>query len=239
MTDTQRKTFVLVHGTSHGGWCWVRVAELLRSRGHRVFTPTLTGCGERSHLMRADIDLDTHITDVVNVIKWEGLEDVVLCGHSYGGWVISGVAEQVLPAIRSIVYLDAFLPEDGQRGFDLQSPDSKVAVEKAVAAGEISRPAGSAARYGLAGEDLAWADSLLTPQPVGVSLQPIRLTGARDRVPKKAYILATGNNTNPAFPAACDKLKSDPSWQVFDLPCGHDAMIEMPEALSDILLQVA
>src|SRR6185312_1533319 len=91
------KTFVLVHGAWHGGWCWRRVSDLLEKKGHKVFAPTMTGLGERSHLMSAMITLDTHITDVANVIKWEGLENVVLVGHSYAGFVISGVAEKVLP----------------------------------------------------------------------------------------------------------------------------------------------
>jgi pimeloyl-ACP methyl ester carboxylesterase len=238
MTDTNAKNFVLVHGTSHGGWCWVRVAGLLRAEGHRVFTPTLTGVGERSHLMSAQIDLDTHISDVVNVIKWEGLQDVVLCGHSYGGWVISGVAEQVEDRIGSIVYLDAFMPEDGQRGIDTQSPGSCDAVLAASKGGEASRPAGSASRYGLKGADLDWVDSLLTPQPIGVSLQPIKLTGARDRIARKAYILATGYN-NPPFVAAHAALKDDPTWRLFKLPCHHDVMVEIPEELAGILLDVA
>ena len=238
MTDTNPKNFVLVHGTSHGGWCWVRVADRLRAQGHRVFTPTLTGLGERSHLMSTDIDLDTHISDVVNVIKWEGLQDVVLCGHSYGGWVISGVAEQVADRIGSIVYLDAFMPEDGQRGIDSQSPGSRDAVLAASKAGDASRPAGSASRYGLRGADLDWVDSLLTPQPVGVSLQPIKLTGARDRIAKKSFILATEYN-NPPFVASHAALKDDPSWRLFDLPCNHDVMLESPEELTQILLDVA
>ena len=238
MTDAGCKNFVLVHGTSHGGWCWVRVAERLRAKGHRVFTPTLTGLGERSHLMSPDINLDTHIADVVNVITCEGLQDVVLCGHSYGGWVISGIVEKIPQQIGSIVYLDAFMPEDGQRGLDTQSQGSKDAVAKAAAAGEASRPGGSAARYGLTGDDLAWVDSKLTPQPIGVSLQPIHLTGARDRVAKKTFILATGYN-NPPFVASYEALKSDSSWQLFDLPCHHDVMVEMPEELAGILLAVA
>lgn len=238
MTDQKTKDFVLVHGTSHGGWCWVRVAERLRALGHRVFTPTLTGLGERLHLMSVDINLDTHISDVVNVIKWEGLHDVVLCGHSYGGWVISGAAEKIGDRIGSIIYLDAFLPIDGQRGIDTQSPDSREDVLAASRAGAASRPAGSASRYGLNGADLAWVDSLLTPQPIGVSLQPIRLTGVRDRIPKKAYILATGYS-NPPFVAAHAALKNDPSWHLFDLPCHHDVMVEMPDELTNILLEVA
>lgn len=238
MNDQPPRSFVLVHGTSHGGWCWVHVARLLRAEDHDVFTPTLTGVGERSHLMRAEIDLDTHVTDVVNLINWEGLKEVVLCGHSYGGWIISGVVERIPERIGSIVYLDAFLPEDGQRGLDLQSPHSKEAVEQAVKNAEISRPAGSAARYGINDNDLAWVDSLLTPQPVGVSLQPIRLTGARERVAKKAYVLATAY-ANPSFVAAYDKLKVDPTWRLFELPCGHEAMIDMPDRVAEILLAMA
>ena len=115
-------TFVLVHGAWHGGWCWQRVADRLRRGGHVVFTPTLTGLGERSHLLRDGIDLKTHITDVVNVMKWEDLSDVVLCGHSYGGFVISGVAEQMAPAISSIVFLDAFVPRNGECVLDLTGP---------------------------------------------------------------------------------------------------------------------
>src|SRR4030088_813012 len=117
--QSERKTFVLVHGSSAGGWCYRRVADLLERRGHKVFAPTHTGLGERSHLMSGMITLDTHITDVANVIKWERLENVVLAGHSYGGWVISGVVERMLPQISSIVYVDAFLPENGQKGLDL------------------------------------------------------------------------------------------------------------------------
>ncbi len=119
---TARRTFVFVHGTSYGGWCWRRIADRLEAMGHKVYTPTLTGLGERSHLMSAAINLDTHILDVVNVIRWEDLDDVVLCGHSYGGWIISGVVEQVPSKISSIIFLDAFMPENGQQGARSQFP---------------------------------------------------------------------------------------------------------------------
>ena len=109
-----RKTFVLVHGAWGGGWVWRRVADLLEARGHKVYTPTLTGLGERSHLLDAKVNLSTHITDTVNVIKWERLDNIVLVGHSYAGMVITGVAGQAEHTIGSIVYLDAFLPDDGQ-----------------------------------------------------------------------------------------------------------------------------
>lgn len=106
--------FVLVHGAWHGGWCWKRVRSALAAQGHQVFTPTLTGLAERSHLLTRHVNLETHIQDVVNLIRWEELSDVVLCGHSYGGCVVSGVADRMPASIRSLVYLDAFVLEDGE-----------------------------------------------------------------------------------------------------------------------------
>ena len=114
MAQGGRKTFVLVHGAWHGGWCWRRVADRLEAKGHKVFTPTMTGLGPCSHLLNKDVNLSTHITDIINFIEWENLSDFVLVGHSYGGFVISGVAEKVGAKIGSIVFLDAFVPEDGE-----------------------------------------------------------------------------------------------------------------------------
>jgi pimeloyl-ACP methyl ester carboxylesterase len=116
-------TYVLVHGAWHGSWCWKRVRKNLQDAGHQVFTPTLTGLGERSHLNSAAVNLSTHVADVANLFRWEDLSDVILCGHSYGGNVISGVADQVPERIRTLVYLDAFVPEDGESLFDLHSPE--------------------------------------------------------------------------------------------------------------------
>src|ERR1700730_16002703 len=135
------RTFVLVHGAWHGGWCWRRVADLLAKRGHKVFAPTLTGLGERSHLISDSVNLDTHITDVVNVIRWENLTDVCLVAHSYGGWPVSGAIEQIPDRIASVVYLDAFIAEDGQRGLDLASEFSRKGTLAAFEKGEVSRPA--------------------------------------------------------------------------------------------------
>ena len=117
--------FVLVHGAWIGGWCWRPNAQALRKAGHEVFTPTLTGLGERSHLMNPGINLDTHIADIVNVFKHEELSDVVLVGHSYGGMVVTGVADALADKIRSLVYLDAFVPESGQALVDLAPPEPK------------------------------------------------------------------------------------------------------------------
>src|SRR3984893_14721893 len=140
-------TFVLVHGGWHGGWCWRRVADRLQRRGHKVYTPTLPGRGERVHLLTAGVDLNTHITDLVNVIKFEDLKNIILVGHSYGGCVISGVAEQVLTAIASIVFVDAFLPEHGQRMLDLTAANLRDAAIEAQSKGEIVRPIVPAAAF--------------------------------------------------------------------------------------------
>jgi pimeloyl-ACP methyl ester carboxylesterase len=232
------RTFVLVHGAWHGGWCWRRVADLLAKRGHKVFAPTLTGLGERSHLIGGSINLDTHITDVVNVIKWEDLTDICLVAHSYGGWPVSGAIEQVHDRIASVVYLDAFVPEDGQRGLDLASEFSRKGTLAAIEKGEVSRPAPTAETFSVNDKDRAWVDSKLTAQPVGVTLQPIKLTGAREKIAKKTYIRAP-SYPQPAFDQALAAKKTDPSWRTYEVPSGHDVMVDMPERLVEILLEVA
>ncbi|MEQ8517192.1 MAG: alpha/beta hydrolase [Chromatocurvus sp.] len=119
-----RKTYVLVHGTWHGGWEWVYVAERLRSAGHRVYTPTCTGCGERKHLITLETGLYTHIEDIVNVIEWEELEDVVLVGHSFAGTTITGVADRVPSRIRHIVFFDALIPTEKRRAGVMRDPET-------------------------------------------------------------------------------------------------------------------
>src|SRR6478609_10145055 len=166
----QRKTFVLVHGAWHGGWCWRRVSDLLEKQGHKVFTPTLTGVGERSHLMSKDINLDTHITDLVNVFKWEDLRDVCLVVHSYGGWPGSGALEQIGDRVSSIVCIDAFKPENGQRGFDYASELSRKAFQEAMAKGLAGRTSPKAEDFRVNPKDRAWVDSKTTPQPNGVAV---------------------------------------------------------------------
>src|SRR5207302_3746244 len=157
----------------------------------------------------------------VNVIKWESLENIVLVGHSYGGWVISGVAEQMLPAISSIVFLDAFMPENGQRGLDLNSERSKAEIARALEKGDVSRAAPPATTWNVNEKDRAWVDAKQTAQPIGVSLKPIKLTGARDRVAKKNYIRAEGYET-PKYDRLYAKTKADRSTRTSAEQRGHD-----------------
>src|SRR5262245_52591258 len=221
-------TFVLVHGAWHGGWCWRRVADLLQNKGHRVFTPTLTGLGERSHLLRAGINISTHVTDIVNVMKWEDLRNVVLCGHSYGGMVVSGVAEQMAERIASIVFLDAFVPQDGDSMATVTNPAVREALKAAMDRGDLGVPPRPAAAFLVNEKDQAWVDAMCVPQPIGCFTEAVKLTGARERIAKKAYVRA-GAYPNPGFDASLARVKADKSWRVYDVPCGHDVMVDMPE----------
>jgi pimeloyl-ACP methyl ester carboxylesterase len=231
-------TFVLVHGAWHGGWCWRRVADRLRLDGHAVFTPTLTGLGERSHLLRPGIDLATHVADVVSVMRWEQLSEVVLCGHSYGGFVISGVAEMMLTRIRSMVFLDAFLPANSDTILKLTGPAVGDAIRAAMQRGELGVPPRPAEAFGVNEADRQWVDDLCVPQPIGTFTSPIALNGARERIARKTYIRAKAYN-NPAFDRALSAVQSDPSWRCHEVDCGHDVMVDMPDRLTELLLQAA
>jgi pimeloyl-ACP methyl ester carboxylesterase len=232
------RTFVLVHGAWHGGWCWRRVSDRLEARGHKVFAPTMTGLGERSHLLDLKPDLATHITDIVNVIKWENLNKIVLVGHSYGGFIISGVAEKSEPAIASLVFLDAFVPENGEALADLASPRLREGIQAVLQKGEPAMAAPKAALFQVNEKDRAWVDDKCTPQPAGTFAQKIVLSGARERIAKKTYIRAKGYGSQ-AFDAYQAKLQSNPAWRVYEMPSGHDAMVDLPDQLAEILLEVA
>jgi pimeloyl-ACP methyl ester carboxylesterase len=231
-------TFVLVHGAWHGGWCWGRVAARLRGGGHAVFTPTLTGLGERSHLLRAGIGLTTHIEDVVNLMKWEELTDLVLCGHSYGGFVVAGVAEQMASAVRSLVFLDAFVPRNGEAVEDLTGAAVLDAIRATRQAGDIAIPPRPAAAFGVNEADRAWVDRLCVAQPLATFTDKIALAGAYRRIARKTYVRAKAY-ASPAFDRAHGALQSDPSWRTYEVPSGHDVMVDLPERLTEILLEVA
>jgi pimeloyl-ACP methyl ester carboxylesterase len=232
------KIFVLVHGAWHGGWSWCRVADRLRTRGHIVFAPTLTGLGERAHLLHPGIDLSLHIADVLGVIKYERLRDFVLVGHSYGGCVISGVAEAVPDKIRSLVFLDAFIPDNGDATLDLVQPAVQDVIREALERGDTTIPVRDAAAFKVNEKDRGWVDSLATPQPINTMTEKIRLTGARERIAKKIYIRASGY-PNVSFDKAYARVRADRSWGTYEVPCGHDVMIDEPDRLTEILIEAA
>ncbi len=233
MTD-----FVLVHGAWRGGWCWGRVAPLLRAAGHEVFTPTLTGLGERAHLASADINLDSHVADVLGVLEAEELDAVVLCGHSYGGMVITGVAERAAKRIEALVYLDAFVPEDGQSVLQLMGPERSAALrDQASRTGDGWRvdPPPASFFEAMDPEDSAWIDRRCVAQPIATLGQPIASAGAIGQVRRRIYIWAD-NDRVTAYAHCADHARNAPDWDYHDVPAGHDVMIDAPEALAEILL---
>jgi pimeloyl-ACP methyl ester carboxylesterase len=236
--QTGQKTFVLVHGTWHGGWCWRRVADALEKKGHKVYAESLTGVGDRAHLLTKDVNLTTHANDVANVVKWEDLKDIVLVGHSSAGFVITQVAELVGPSIASIVYLDAFVPQPGDNLITLANPGPKKALEEAVARGDLVAKPVPAAAFKVNEKDRAWVDAKCTPHPLAAVSEKTTAAGAREKIARRTYIRAKGFDS-PVFDQTLAKMKTTPGWKTYEVASGHDVMIDMPDRLVEILLEVA
>ena len=220
-------TFVIAHGAWTGAWGWDRVAELLRAAGHRVHVPTLSGLGERCHLANLPINLTTHVDDIINEMVWHDLTDVVLVAHSYGGFVATGVVERAAERIASIVYLDAFIPEDGQSFEDIMGGPLTGPVVPVPDIGGNEYPTEA---------ERARVAALATPQPSGTFTERLKVTGAYLRVPFKTFILATGWD---GFGQVAAPLRDDPAWSVHELPCGHDVPLLMPQELAALLERAA
>jgi Alpha/beta hydrolase family len=208
-----------------GGWYWRRVSDLLEKKRHKVFSPTLPRLGEHSHLLNKDINLDSHITDIVNLIKWEDLNGICLVAHSFAGWSGSDALEQIGDRVSSIVWVDAFTPADGEKAIDVVNEVVRKTALSAADKGEPGLPAAPAALFLVKEKDRAYVDSKLTPQPVGTYLQPIKLSGARDRVAKKTYIRAPRYRM-PPFDKALAECKADTLWStVENTSSGHFIML--------------
>lgn len=218
----KRGTIVIVHGAWVGGWRWRAVADLLRERGHHVLTPTLTGLGEREHLASPAVNVSLHARDIANVIKFERLENVTLVAHSYGGMPVS-MATELVPegVIRSLMYLDAFFPEDGDSLNDLVPGEPHLPPE-----GEeylVPPPRMKAVGFNahMTPEARAAYEELRVPQSVYCFSEKARITGARDRIPIKTYVIATGYK-NDTFTPVAEKLRDRPDWRVEEMPFTHD-----------------
>ena len=230
-------TFVLVHGAWHGGWCWQRVTPLLRAAGHEVYAPSLTGLGDRAHLLNRKVNLETHIADVVALLEMENLANVALVGHSYAGMVITGVADRAAARLKSLVYLDAFAPEQGECVLDFWSAKERAEIEaRAIATGTV--PPTPLPAYGVTKpEDLAWAEPRIRPQPFATWSQPLRLKHGETKLPR-AYIRCI-DPARPAFNRFSDRIRHNPRWTYRELACGHDSMIADPKGTADLLLALA
>ena len=232
-------TFILVHGAWHGSWCWKRVRTMLQAKGHNVFTPTLTGLGERSHLLSPAISLETHILDVVNLIKWEELSDIVLCGHSYGGAVIGGVADRLPDRIRSLVYLDAFVLEEGENILQhVPEQQRDKLVEQTNIAGGWKVPPISAEIFNVNASDREWVNRQCTMQPIATFQQRINFSGGIQSIKNVTYVAASGFVQGSPFPPFLAKAK-EKGWKTRTVACGHDVMLDQPEELTSLLLDAA
>ncbi|HEY3190963.1 MAG TPA: alpha/beta hydrolase family protein [Solirubrobacteraceae bacterium] len=233
-------TFVLVHGAWHGGWCWRRVAAPLRAAGHEVHAPTLTGLGERAHLLGRHVDLATHVQDVAQLLFYEDLREVVLVGHSYGGMVIAGVAERAPERLAQLVYLDAFVPLDGRSMLDLFPARARAeTLERARVEGDgwRSPPRDEAEPFGVVDPaDAAWVRSRLTAHPVATWTQPLRLSSRAAAGLPRTFVECTATRWFGQYAA---RARSEPGWAYRELPTGHDAMITMPRELADLLRRIA
>lgn len=223
-------TFLLVHGAWAGSWCYQQVAQLLREQGHRVFTVTLSGLAERSNLVSPDIDLSTHVQDVVNAVEWEELNDFVLVGHSYGGMVITAAAEQIWRKVSAIVYLDAFIPQSGQALAEVNGDGARAAIEqRALATGGYLLPPIPAK-----GEERI--DAKRTKQPAKTFLERVPVASAYARIPKKMYLRAA-RFKHPGFDRIMATLQTNPAWAVQSWDVGHNMMVDVPERTANYLME--
>ena len=237
--------FLLVHGGWHGGWCWRKVATRLRGAGHEVFAPTLTGLGDRAHLASPQIGLATHVEDVLGVLEYEDLRDVVLVGHSYGGMVISGVAERASERLAHLAYLDAFVPEDGQALWDLLPVAMRERFQELARAEgdgwQIPLPwEGALKNWGVSDEaDLRWMVPRMTAHPMTTMRDPLPSARAASRLPR-SYLHCLYKPVGDAFAGYAAAARADPDrWRFRQLDTGHDAMVTMPAELTEVLLELA
>ena len=244
-------TYVLVGGAWLGGWCWQRVARLLRDNGHDAYPVTLTGLGERVHLASLEVDLDTHITDVVNLIEYEDLHDVVLLGHSYAGLVVTGAADHIPERISQLVYLDTGPLPDGAVLIETFPPEVRERIEEQVEdLGEgwkwpmpsWEELASFSSLEGVDEEHLSLLRSRSTPQPFGTYTQPLRLTNpAREALPKLGIVCSFSLVQVQEMIAGGHPLfreLSGPNWRFVELPTGHWPMFSRPGDLAGLLLDL-
>lgn len=239
--QTSARTFVLVHGAWHGGWCWSRVADRLRAAGHQVFTPTQTGLGERKHLLSKDITLDTFRTDIVNVIEAEELSKIVLVGQSFGGLAISGVADVMPERIRHLVYLDSLVVEGGKSPFD-SLPADVVAARRKLAeesSGGLSLPNPPPSTFGvLDAEDTEWVKRRLTPHPFSTYTSKQNIVGPVGNNLPRTYVHCT-NPSYAALQGSRDWVKAQAGWRWAEIATGHDAMVTAPDELAKMLIGIS
>jgi pimeloyl-ACP methyl ester carboxylesterase len=229
------KTFLVCHGAWSAGWAWKKMHPLMRKAGHRLVTPTYTGLGERAHLAIPSIDLDTHVADMLNVIKYEDLRDIVLIGHSYGGMVATGVADRARDKVKQLIYIDAFVPEGGQSLNDLNE-GSRRRMEELKASGEWRAPP-NPTPPDTSPEDVDWLSERRVPMPIKCFEAKLKLS-APLTLPR-SYIYATRITPADTFGPFAKMAKNDAAWRYFEIDASHSPNVTAPEALMALLEEIA
>lgn len=231
--------FVLVHGTGHGGWCWQKVVPALRAAGSEAYAQTLTGVGDRSHLLECGVDLTTHITDVVNLLFYEDLSDVVLVGHSYAGMVITGVAAKAPERLSQLIYLDAYIPDEGESEIDLWPADMRAEIEADAEDSRGCRTPPSPELMGITDRAMAeWVEERTTPHPMATYTEPVPAGSAQSASLPRAFISCTVGPLTSVFGHFADKAR-EAGWPVREIATGHDAMLTAPDEVADLLLELS
>jgi pimeloyl-ACP methyl ester carboxylesterase len=238
---------VLVHGAWHGGWCWDKVRPLLEAVGLRVYTPTLTGLGERAHLRDPVPSLRTHVDDIAGLIHAEELQDIILVGHSYAGMVVTGVADRLRERIRHLIYLDAAVPGNGDSfashipGISGDAVERRIAAFKAMASDGAWLPPPSPDVVGVTDpDDVAWVTRRLTSHPLRTWLDPLPLeNGGHAGIPK-TYALATKPMTVVmGYPLHAEIAAQGDEWSLREIGCGHDMMVTAPGKTAGLIIEAA
>jgi pimeloyl-ACP methyl ester carboxylesterase len=234
LANPRRKTFLVAHGAWSAGWSWKKMHPLMSSAGHCLFTPTYTGLGEREHLAGPSNDLETHIQDVLGVIKYEGLRDVVLIGHSYGGMVATGVADRAPDRIAQLIYLDAFVPRNGQSLLDLNPPAVRQRMQESAKAGDGWRVPPNPTPPDTSEADARWIAERRLPQSIKCFEMPLELRHGETTIPR-SYIYCTRITQADPFRPFAERARTENGWRYYQLDASHSPHVTAPEALTALL----
>jgi pimeloyl-ACP methyl ester carboxylesterase len=230
------KTFLVCHGAWSGGWAWKKMHPLMRAAGHRLVTPTYTGLGEREHLAGPSIDLETHIQDILNVIRYEDLREIVLIGHSYGGMVATGVADRARDRIAQLIYLDAFAPNHGQSLLDLNEP-ARQRMQEFVKTADAWRLPPNPPPQDTSPADVEWLMERRVSQPIKCFQMPLKFHGGELTLPR-SYIYALRAAPADTFRRFAERAKTEPGWRCYEIDASHAPNVTAPETLYALLEEI-
>jgi pimeloyl-ACP methyl ester carboxylesterase len=237
MNATSPKTFLVCHGAWSAGWAWKKMHPLMQAAGHRLVTPSYTGLGERAHLAHQGLDLESHIQDMLNVIQYEDLRDIVLVGHSYGGMVATGVADRARDKVAQMIYVDAFVPGDGQSLFDLNE-SGRTPLQQAAKDGDGWRVPPMQTPPDTSAADVEWLAARRVQMPIKCFETKLKLQGGPLTLPR-SYVYAMRVTPADTFGPFARMTKADPAWRYFEIDASHSPNVTAPEALMGLLEKIA